>query len=483
MVVLFRESAQDPLKIGIYEHEGLGWILQEELPATMQLHEPHTYQISATLDKNELAVILQTDNNKETQLRKTVTVSEISNQRTYGVISSGVAIQWDQQAPVVKIQDNTQARPRLKQMNEQDREKRTKQIVQQLNQITFGPIELQSLSKQAILFGQYLYMTKNTNISKINPRLTQDYMVFATFENGQIKNIGSANEPIDPNSPTPNVIVSVITGHVYNKQGNIVHQVNNVWSIYEKSHGPFSPTLSNYITKAAEAVIDQLSKITFGEFELDIASTKALQKGQYIYTCNQTLFDPTTNKPITDYLVAAEITDKSLGRSIGMPPTSANAQGLISLVTGNLYAKDTPLKAGQPAKPIAEGYSELYAYENQFGTVAPIELKAIKLAQSKYRTAQAKPKTTPKIITFSSSSASSDSTSSKQQALSSHNPSIILLGPPSKGSISQLQQKAAGPIGLQLFSPQPKTKTLGIQLGRSTKEKSKPPADIQLGKL
>lgn len=459
MVILFRDSATDPLHVGVYEHEGKNWITKETLPATMQLYAHHTYHMKTNLDKDQLTIKVFVDSDSKNIWSKTVPVTALENQRTYGVIASGVAVQWNQTSPKPIINVNTQARPPFSKIPEIEREKKSKQLAARAEKPTFGSMKLQAVSKQATLFGQYLYATQDTNLKKVSPKNSHDFVVFAINRNQVISNIGiPPNNNQDNESENPNVIVSVITGNVYDEKGNIVSHSGNLWNIYQKQFGPFDTTISSYITTVQTNIFASLSKITFGSFDLDAASQDIIQKGLFIYTCDQTLFaTDATGKKITDYLIFAQINNNELGDNIGMPPTANNAQGLISLVTGNLYAKTTTITKGSAPTPIAQGYNELYAYENQFGTIDQQLLSKIQAAQTDYQAylvaqkqSQSETKT-PKIIVFSSNPTDTTNLASPNKPVSlGSGPIHISLGTPSKGSLSDLQKQAAGPAGFQL---------------------------------
>lgn len=456
MVVLFRTSSTDPLQIGVYEHEGKDWIIQQALPDPMQLTAHHTYHINTNLNETTLTITVSIDNDTTNTWTQTVNVTALDNQRTYGIIASGAAVQWNQISPVPTVTVNTQARPPLPstQIPEIEREQQSKKSMAQAVTPAFGSMKLTAISKQAILLGQYLYTTKDTNLNKTTAT-PLDYVVFATNQNGVINDIGVI--PSSSNITNDTVVVSVITGNAYDKTGNIVSHSGNLWTTYQAQFGPFEDIITTYITKAQQQLFASLEKISFGAFNLDIVSDTALQNGQFIYTCTQTITaTDTTGKPILDYLVCAEINGTNLGGSIGMPPTSPNAQGLVSLVTGNLYAKTTTVTAGTAPTPINEGYSELYAYENQFGNIDPELVTTIQNATTAYNaylTAQqqaAAAKQQAQVQIVISTPATNSNLATPGTSVTPSQPFHIKLGMPPKGSISDLQKDAAGPTGFQL---------------------------------
>lgn len=467
MVVLFRESAKAPLQIGIYEHEGKNWILQEQLPAAMQLDTSHTYTIDATLNEESLSITVTADDNVTNNYTKTVSVTKLDNQRTYGVIASGAAIQWNQTMPAPNMQINQQARPSSNKTTEISREKKSKIARAKATNPIYGSIRLQAVSPQAIMLGQYIYTTTDTNLKKLSPANGTDYVVFATNQNGTVKNIGSIPPASVPKSNNSIVLVSVITGNAYDTEGNVVAHCGNLWETYERQFGPFSDEIANYITTTQTKIVSALKHISFGDFDLDIISTTALQDLQYIYSCNQTMIGTdSSGAAIPDYLITANITNNEISSSIGMAPTSANANGLVSLVTGNLYAKTTTITTGTAPVAINQGYYELDAYKAKVGTINSVDLAKITSAQQAYTTYQAAQKAKAAAaknppITVITTSPTNDSSLNSGPSLGQGPVVNISSGPPSTSSISALQQDAAGSAGVQLGTPSGPSVSLG----------------------
>lgn len=468
MVVLFRNAANAPLQIGIYEHEGKGWILQEQLPENMQLANYHTYNIEAQLDGENLTIVTSIDNDPKNSITKTVTVTKIENQRTYGIISSGVAIQWNQLSPTISTTVNTQARPVYQKTPEIEREKSSKKTMANAVSPKFGTMNLQAISQQAILLSQYIYTTTDTNLKKISPKHETDYLIFAKNQNGTINSIG--NPPVIPSGQKDNstVAVSVITGNAYNSKGNIVAHSSNLWKTYQATFGPFDSTINNYITAAQKEIESALAHITFGSFDLDIINQLALQNGLYIYSCSQTIDAKDANgKPILDYLTPAEVNGTELGNNIGMPPTSPNAQGLVSLVTGNLYNKTTTISTGTPPTPINTGFSAMIS---QLSNVDATTLATITAAENAYNTYLAAQQAPPPqqqsvtVQTFNSAPATNTALAPANTTGPSlgNGPDVNLSGGPgSSGTIGALQNQAAGAASFQLGTPSGPSVSLG----------------------
>lgn len=464
MVVLFRDSAKAPLQLGIYEHEGKNWILREPLPSSMQLDRSHRYTIDARLNEDSLSVAITADNNTATSYTKTIRVTKLDNQRAYGVISSGAAIQWNQTTPQPHIQIKL---PIFDKITEISREKKSKIARAKAINPKFGSIKLQTIAPQAIMLGQYLYTTVDTNLQKLVPINGTDYVVFATNQNGTIKDIGSIPPISVQKKKNSTVLVSVITGNAYDEDGNIVAHCANLWETYEKQFGPFSDKIANYITITQTKIASALKYISFGGFNLDIMSTTALQDLQYIYSCSQTMIGTdSAGAAIPDYLITANIVNNEISNSIGMAPTSANANGLVSLVTGNLYAKTTTITAGTAPVAVNQGYYELDAYTAKVGTINSADLAKIRSAQQAYTAYQAAQnakvataKNPP--ITVITTSLTNDSSLNSGTSLGQGPVVDISSGPPSTSSISALQQNAAGSAGVQLGTPSGSVVSLG----------------------
>jgi hypothetical protein len=355
MVVLYRTSSTDPVKLGVYEHNltSKEWIFTQQLPTAAQPNGDHLYNLQATLNGDKLEVALMIDEQPQTKIVKTVTVMPLDNQRQYGIISSSAAIEWNQLTPKIAINMRTNVRKSdALLIPEINRGKQNKLLIQDaINQI-FGGKQLTLISKQqALIFSQYIYASVQTDIAKITPKNPSDLLVFATNRNGKITNLGKA-----PNSFTDsknNVLVSLITGHVFNNKWDCIKTVPQPWLSYsapQSDYGPFLPSINKVITSQQQSIVQKLSKITFGSFDLDAADSTLILDGLYVYTCTQTV-QGSSGQPFTDYLVfATKIPEDQTKLILGLPPTANNVACIISLVSGNVYTKETIIpKTGVPA--------------------------------------------------------------------------------------------------------------------------------------
>ncbi len=403
MVVLYKASANEPLQIGIYEQAGLGWILQEALPASMlTAPPPNTYNLSATLHEDELTVTLGINNDPSTIITiPTQVVTPLANQRTYGIISSGAAIQWGQTTPTIPLTNDslimTQAQAAATKdniqwpsTNEITREQQAKIMLQKSFNPTFGNFTLTPLSLRDLILGRYVYTTTNTALNKLASQNGTDYVIFATNSSGSIiSDIGIA--PTAANNPNDLVLVSLVTGNTYDQKGNIISFVTNALGTYQTAFGPIDTTSATAITAAQAAINKALASITFGSFDLDSISPTALQNNQYIYSCEQTIFGP---KPaIVDYLIFTQLDATNNPIVCGMPPNATNATALISLVTGNVYTKNTPIVSGKSPKPVVTG---LYGYLSRINGLNTNDTTTITTAQKAWLDYLKQPKPKPK---------------------------------------------------------------------------------------
>ena len=354
MVILYRKSNTDQLNLGIYEQNltEQEWILEQVLPLNMQLNPNHTYNLQAKLDQGTLQVTLSINNDPTTMISKSVPVTPISNQRMYGIIASSAAVEWNQITPTVTPEIATNVRKPQVLTLETERNQQNKLIMQEaLNQV-FGGKALTLISKsRARIFGQYIYASVQTDVVKINPKHPADLLIFATNTNGAITDLGKAPNSFKDNST--NVLVSLITGHVFDNSWNCISTVPNAWETYSTSdYGPFLPTLKQTIQQQQKFVFSKLELIKFGPFNLNAINLDALESGIYLYTCEQTLTDA-QGKPFADYVVfASDITAMQTNITLGLAPTAPNTTTMVSLITGNVYAKDATLIATKTPQPI-----------------------------------------------------------------------------------------------------------------------------------
>lgn len=450
MFVVKRDDKDATPSLGLYENEGKGWIIQQPVDAKT-LNNASIYHMSANLQKDQLTVAFWSESNPAGKWTQTVTVTPC-DQRTFGVIFSGAAIEWGVVTPNQPITQNKQARLVSNSQSEIDRERASKAQWKTLLNPTFGTMKMQSLGKPALLQGQYIYTTQNTGLVDGQGNPVSDYMVFATYASNVVKNIGNSPTPADA-TLTPNAILSVITGNVYNSSGKVVAHKQNAWQVYTKKSKSIPADITPLIEQAAQVYEQQLLHVDFGSHQLTAVSAAALHAGLFIYTCPTTItMTDKAGKSMNDYLVMADLINGSLGAAIGMPP-SVDIQGMVSLITGNVYSKTS-------TTPVDSGYLELPQYTKNYGALPQDIATAISVASAQYKALahpQAKVAQATKIsqatvvpsVTISLDdlmNAAPPVTGGFQLGLSDAAPSKLIA---TAASISQLQIAAAGSAGLQ----------------------------------
>lgn len=458
--------------IGLHEKDGVGsikdpqgasWIVYEPLDKAFTSGWP-IYDMKATLQGNQLTLSLSREDNPQlAPWKKTVTVSP-TDQRMLGIITSGTAIEWNVLSPKLPIKQlpsirTDQSSPSYTQtIPEKEREIQSLQSWAQLLKPQFGACILNAVSKFLCMNGNYVYTTTNTGMKDSNDKPIIDYVVFANNDKAGVKNVGL--NPCASTTDTSNlVIISLGSGNVYDQTGSMIGNQKNVWETYSKAHRPFSKSIIDAITTMQTAYIAALMKPKVGVFSLEAADNTMLSNGIYIYTTTQTLTIKGQKNPIIDYLVSSTIstTDGQKYPDIVGAAPSSTTQGLLSLVTGNLYS-------AQSLTPVNTGLEGLQIYESNYKKLpADISKKindslhAYTLATTKpaQPTAPAKKKTTPKppkaiiggsILAENVIPAGSGGISIPSDLLSSPQAQTQISAPPSGASITLQQNVASGGI-------------------------------------
>ncbi|AXK60809.1 hypothetical protein [Candidatus Chromulinivorax destructor] len=251
MFVLKREVGDKKPSLGIYENEGKGWILEKQVDAAASFNHGAICHMSASLNKNKLTVSLWTEDKPTAIWTNTVDVTPC-DQKTFGVIFSGAAIEWDVVKPLKVIQQNSQVRTPSTAPLEADRERASKKSWAALRNPDFGTIKLSSLGKKYLFQGQYIYSTTSTPIKDKDGKQLTDIVAFATCVAGICSSIGSSPTPADT-SQTPNAVVSMINGDVYNSKGVVIGSQKDPWTLFVKNNGPFDDALVATVTKTQQA--------------------------------------------------------------------------------------------------------------------------------------------------------------------------------------------------------------------------------------
>ena len=251
MFVLKRDAGDTKPSIGIYENEGKGWIASKQVDPSL-INRGSICHMSAHLNKDMLTVGLWPEDKPALKQTTTVKVTP-SDQKTFGVIFSGAAIEWNVVTPLKPIQVNSKVRAVSTTPLEADRERAAKKAWTQLLAPAFGSMNLTILDKKYLLQGQYVYATKDTLLKDKQGNILNDIVTFAIFVSGNTTNIGSSPTPADVVN-TPNAIISMISGNIYNAKGVLLGTKDNPWAIFTQNNGPFDQALTNIVTTTQQAL-------------------------------------------------------------------------------------------------------------------------------------------------------------------------------------------------------------------------------------
>ncbi len=235
MFVITQDQPTAQPTMGLYEHEGKEWIIQEPLLEST-IDTATIYHMKAHLDQNQLTVSYWTENDPNKIWQKTASVTAC-NQQTIGMIFSGVAVEWNVVKPTLQIQESQTARAANALEPEADRERTAKKALQELLNPQFASMILTAASKSSLLNGIYLYTTTSTNLVDAQGNALSDYVVFAYINDA--KKVSQLGQSPQSNQATAtlqpaNVLVSLISGNVYDASGNIVRNLKNIVQAYAK---------------------------------------------------------------------------------------------------------------------------------------------------------------------------------------------------------------------------------------------------------
>ena len=380
--VCFRESDDQLPTMGLYEHEGSGWINKNIASTTYQQgiwyrmkvqiqdkklmgkcwkesdQEPTNWHIQSDIHKatpmtNPPLITLPTttaiDKNTNTTAgtfgvgQATTANQSVSTKYagSLGVISSGAAIEYDIVSPASTIlvtdsrkQNNKNSVDTLFNKNgvtasEQQREKEWLTKNQAAQKPEFGSFTLTNVSLSDMQQGCYVYSTKDTGL----PNNMTDYVVFAASVTGT-GSAGIANNLGISPVQNPKALVSLITGKAFGPNKTVLATCSGVSAAYEKSYT---------LTEATKAEIDKIVTNYFvasvGTYQFKNntlhGEVSAIQNGVYVYNCTS------MTQGITglDYFVMATLGANGTYNAYGQMFDQNNAQinGMISLVTGSVF--------------------------------------------------------------------------------------------------------------------------------------------------
>ena len=281
MFVLKREGDATTPSIIVYENEGKEWITKKQLDATL-FNNAAIYCMSAKLDKNQLTVAFWPKDKPTAKFSSTVTVTPC-DQRTFGLIFSGAAIEWNVVKPAMPVTANNQIRTALNNPPEATRETTARAAWAALKNPVFGAMKLASLGKKYLIQGQYLYTTSDTKLVDKKGSPVVDVVAFATLTSGKLSNVGTSPNPADV-SNKPNAIISMINGNVYDATGANVSYQQDSWKSFVTKNGPFDAAITKSITSKQNACPQKPIVVDTPTISLDdisIAATPAVGGFQF----------------------------------------------------------------------------------------------------------------------------------------------------------------------------------------------------------
>lgn len=383
MFVFNKPKANAPVHIGLYQHEGEGWIVNEPVPASL-LNHAYTYHFKIEINGTQITATLFAQENPAMNWTHTATVQNIDT-RTLGVIYSGAALQWNFITPqLTPITDHTSLRPPFAGLvKEQEREQKAQAAWSLVAQPPFGSFHLEICDKIALLNGQYVYTTQDTNLKTETNQPITDYVVFAQQVHG-LQNIGMQPLPTSVNNGIEQVIISLVTGNVYDQTGKVIDHQDNTYASYQTKTGPLAVSISNGVAQTNALFAQAFVHITTGPFDLTAISMPALCGGYRIYSCAQTITTTYESKPITDYLLFVTQNNGAIKTSNCQYGSDVN--GLYSLVTQNVYALTslTPLVQGDALNAFASGLQTFDKEYKNFAPSYPQEHAALQTATTQY---------------------------------------------------------------------------------------------------
>jgi len=237
MFVIKHDNQTSKPSLGIYEHEGKGWIDQKPIDPII-FNNAAIYHMSATLDQSTLKTSLWSQDNPAAVITQSVKVTP-GDQRTFGIILSGAAVEWQVVTPKLSITENKNVRDSSSIITEIAREQASQASWQQLFTPAFGSMNLQAVKKYSIVLGQYIYTTKDTHLQDNKGNVCPDYVTFANYDRQVLSQI--ASNPTDTSASL--VLVSLISGKIYNTQGTVIGQQNNVLSLFLQNNQPSDEVL------------------------------------------------------------------------------------------------------------------------------------------------------------------------------------------------------------------------------------------------
>ena len=413
MIVFSQEGAQAPIQLRLYEHEGAGWLSKLQGPP---FAIGTWYHIKATMQGNAIRCKIWAEPQEEPTSWQSFGRVGSNTWQTIGLITSGVAAEYQFIEPTVTIKPNLSLRPANSYCQipcdpnqphlipltlEADRQIEARKLFNYVqNPQLSAQTTLQAIDPITIMKGNYLYRMQTPAISTakdgsfvVPAQLKTDFQLNVSLVPNSL---GISPRSLFNQQTTP-AVVSLVSQQSYTLDGKTAHlYCQNVTEEYIKARPSLSDQVSSNIRQARQTYLQALKAVTFGQFSLHAASDQDVAGNRFIYTMpllgpdGKNINNDQAN-PLTDYLIFAlvDTTNNTLISQRGNPGISyydmlsspSNQQGLISLVSGNIYLAAS-------LKPIVSGYRPaqlLNTFTTLYGALSPTITQAINQAQNKYQ--------------------------------------------------------------------------------------------------
>jgi len=390
MLVLKKEATNEQISLGLYEHEGQGWFTEQAMALSEAFERGVWYRMNMKINGNQITV--QTWQEGKTGTSYTFTAQLQTAQQTLGVISSGASIEYQIIKPEgYQInQENTRVKlynelrdPDLKNDTEKKREQLEKARLQKKLTPSIGTVNLQSLGKVPVLKGQYLYQTKDTDLT-ISNTVVNDYIVLGKRSDTDMVSgsigVGPQDLPVylpGQKETEQAALISLISEKVFDDKAQAVKDKDNrqvtipgIFSAYVSKMATEEVPLSDELvttlsTQHTQYVQRLLGPFAFGTINLISIGLEELTKGIFVYQATSPAAEllDASDKPrkddagndMYDYFVMFYPDSFEQGMEY-----SGEVPGILSLVTGLVYTRESvnPINADEPYTGYFEAYQD-----------------------------------------------------------------------------------------------------------------------------
>lgn len=371
MIVILKENKNSAPFLGVYEHEGAGWL------ARTPCDYPENgawLRFKARLQKTTLEVKCWKEGTREPDWQRyTVAPTE---RATLGVIFAGASVEWQTISPADTIKALPTLYKKYTGSTEQQRECAAQEIMKITKNPTIGSIVCSAINEIELLKGNFIYQATGTTIAQLSQnKLEKDIVVLGRSDphnEQQINDIG-----LNPGlaKTLPNVAISLITNNAYNSNGKVINYLQGAFAAYIKNRPSINPLLIGQIEAAQKVYAEtQQGPFNFGSFILKSTGVSDIINQHYIYHTNTPAIEH-------DYVIMALLDDSYNIINSGMP-YDENINGIVSLVTGLVYNR-------AQKESVNSGYArQINQYEKTYGALNSTLKKEILATEEKYQKQQ-----------------------------------------------------------------------------------------------